>query len=71
MSYAPTIRQIVPAANARHVEAWMVSENEALDTLDAVAFRKLALEAAEMAAADPDFSELLAASLGIPATETA
>jgi hypothetical protein len=66
MSYQTLIHQIAPAANPRHVEAWLRIEHGTLDHLSRDRFKEevaIALEC--IAAATPEQSEQLAMSYGL------
>lgn len=65
-TYQQLIREIVPDANSRHVEAWMRSEHGTLDALDRKRFdREARLAAAYAESAGPEMSERLAETFGL------
>jgi hypothetical protein len=66
MSYQTLIKRLAPAANVRHVEAWMRVDHGTLDHLSADHFRVAVSDALYAIAQTPEAeSEALAKSYGL------
>ncbi len=59
------IAAYVPAADPRHVEAWLRDQHGTLDSVDAITLAASIFEAADLAKTDPALSEQLAQSYGL------